>query len=148
LTTHEPEPLLCDVACAALAARLTDDSAILLAGVFVQHADEVAVSPELASWITGRSAASVRYAIAKGRLPAVGRTKMYVTLSDLGVWNGLPITAGAVELALGRAAWRRHHLLDWMTRADLPPFGRGPQGFADAVDALRAACTEPEELAQ
>ena len=145
------DPLLIDVAVAHIMARATDDSAILLAAEFVRHAHEVAVSPELGSWITGRSAAAIRSAVDRGQLPSAGHgVKRFVLLRDLAAWNGMPLSPTAIQLALERAAWRRPppSWLRWMGRAGVPGSRRGAHGFGDAVDALRTACTEPEELAQ
>jgi hypothetical protein len=131
------EPFLLDVALAGFAGRLADDAAIRIALALSQRPYVVCVSPELASWLTGRSAPAIRSAIDRGHLPAIGGVKRYVRLADLAQWAGAPIGAANLQAMLERAQMRRRpDWLAWTDQVETIPLP-GPRGFSGAVAAHR-----------
>lgn len=83
-------------------ANLTPDAADLLAPLCIEH--DIAVSPQLAGWITGRSAHAVRKAVDERVLPTAGARKhRFVRLSALAAWTHNPVTPSATAAAFRRA---------------------------------------------
>ncbi len=104
MPTDDNEPVYLDARVARTLALLTIDAPELIAAAAARHLDEIMVSPEVAAWLTGRSAKSIRAACDAGDLPHRGRRKRWIVLRDLSAWSGTPLDAERLAGALHTAS--------------------------------------------
>ena len=139
----QDEIVFLDARTARVLGLLTIDAPELIAAAAAQHLDEIMVSPEVAAWLTGRSAKAIRAACNSGDLRYHGRKQRWLDLASLGEWSGTPIGADALAGALHTASEdcsARAHNRDrprcvprWPALAGPTP--RGADAFLKAADA-------------